>query len=156
MALNKLDEALRRNFAAAVPHVKQLGIRVDELSSHSVRMTLPFREDWLGDPERGVIHTGVVTTLVDSASGLCVLLKLQTLEPIATLDLRMDYLRPALRDLDVICRAECYRVTPHIAFVRASVWQGDEAAPVATSQSVFMRTQRNKSGASRGPMIPSA
>lgn len=153
MALTQLDETLRRKFADAVPHVKQLGICVDEISAQSVRMSLPFREEWLGDPERGVIHTGVVTTLVDSASGLCVLLKLASLEPIATLDLRMDYLRPALRDKTVYCRAECYRVTPHIAFVRANVWQDDEDQPVATSQSVFMRTQRNKP---RGPMIPSA
>ncbi len=73
------------------------------------------------------------------------------LEPIATLDLRMDYLRVGRRDLAVHCRAECHRLTPSIAFARATVWQDDPAQPIAQSQGVFMRTKRPaaaKTGAS--------
>lgn len=144
MALTHLSGALHHRFADAVPHVKELGIVVNTLTPEAVLMQLPYRDDWLGDPSRGVIHTGVITTLVDSACGLALLAKLQSLEAIATLDLRMDYLRPALRDRDLHCRAECYRVTPHIAFARATVWQELESEPVAVSQSVFMRTTRNR------------
>ena len=105
-------------------------------------MTLPFREDWIGDIERGLIHPGIVTTLVDSACGAAVLARIGHLETIATLDLRMDYLRAGVRDIDVHCRAECFRLTPSIAFARASVWQRSRDEPIAISQSVFMRTQR--------------
>ena len=144
-------DALRRNFAEAVPHVKELGIRVTDFGTEGVTMALPYRDDWLGDTERGVIHTGIITTLVDSCCGLALLARLQTLEAIATLDLRMDYLRPALRDKEVHCRAECFRVTPHIAFLRATTWQDDPAEPLSVSIGAFMRTTKNKP---RGNMIP--
>jgi uncharacterized protein (TIGR00369 family) len=115
-------------------------------------MTLPYRNDWLGDTERGVIHTGVITTLIDSCCGMALLARLKSLEAIATLDLRVDYLRPALRDKPVHCRAECYRVTQSVAFLRAAAWQDSESEPVAVSTGAFMRTTRNKPR----PMIPAA
>ncbi|HWU69625.1 MAG TPA: PaaI family thioesterase [Stenotrophobium sp.] len=144
MPENSYHQALGARFSRAVPHVRALGIHIVEVCSTQVTAALPYRDDWLGDPVRGLIHTGVITTLVDSASGLAVLARLERYEPVATLDLRMDYLRPALRDLALNCRAECYRLTAHIAFVRASVWQDDAGAAVATSQSVFMLSSRKK------------
>lgn len=131
-------EALAAGFIRNVPHVRECGMRMTRIDVGLAEVELPFRSEWLGDVERGVMHTGILTTLVDSASGAAVLSALPTYTPIATLDLRMDYLRPAMKDLLTTCRAECYRLTTHIAFVRASVWQQDAAAPVAVSQSAFM------------------
>ena len=134
---------LRSHFAANVPHVAALGMVIEALDDTGARASLPYREDWLGDTVHGLIHTGVISTLVDSISGLCVYARLARFEPIATLDLRMDYLRPALRGGALNCHAECYRLSSHIAFVRARVWQGDESELVATSQSVFMRSSHS-------------
>lgn len=145
-------ESLRRNFAEYVPHVKALGITVTGFAPESVVMTLPYRDEWLGDTERGVIHTGVITTLIDSCCGMALLAKLESLEAIATLDLRVDYLRPALRDKPVLCRAECYRLTQSVAFLRATAWQDNESEPVAVSTGAFMRNSRSKPR----PMIPEA
>lgn len=155
MALSHLNEALRQRFADAIPHAKALGVEVTAVSADATDMRLPYRDDWLGDIERGVIHTGVITTLVDGASGLALLAKLANFESIATLDLRMDYLRPAVAGKALHCRAQCYRTTSHIGFVRASVWQDDPEQPVAVSQSVFMRTGVGRSraaGKSLGPL----
>lgn len=151
MTSTNAQEALRRIFTQAIPHVRELGITVNSITPDATVVRLPYRSDWLGDIERGLIHTGVISTLVDTASGLAVFAKLATFEPIATLDLRMDYLRVALRDKDLHCRAECYRVTSHIAFVRATAWQNDEQTPVAISQSVFMRSSQGKQRAARSP-----
>lgn len=142
-------QALRERFTDFVPHVKDLGLRVSALDELNACLHLPFREDWLGDTERGLIHTGVISSMIDTASGLAVFARLANFEPIATLDLRMDYLRPALRERDLHCKAECYRVSSHIAFVRASAWQMDEAEPVAVSQSVFMRASHSKARSER-------
>lgn len=144
MLVSDYHKTLCARFSAAVPHVRALGMNIIDVCATHVDLALPYRDDWLGDPARGLIHTGVITTLVDSASGLSVLAKLERYEPVATLDLRMNYLRPALRDLDLNCRAECYRITAHIAFVRASVWQADPDISIATSQSVFMLSTRKK------------
>lgn len=133
-------EALRINFAQAIPHARECGMVVDALDASGARASMPFRTEWLGDTERGVYHTGVVTTLVDTVSGVAAMAAAGRFEAIATLDLRMDFLRPAVQGKGLRVHAACYRLTRSIAFVRASAWQDDEAAPVAVSQSTFMRS----------------
>ncbi len=132
-------EALRVNFAQAIPHTRECGMTVDALDETGARARMPFRPDWLGDTERGVYHTGVVTTLVDTVSGVAAMAAAGRFETIATLDLRMDFLRPAVQGKDLHAHATCYRMTRSIAFVRASAWQDDEREPVAVSHSTFMR-----------------
>ena len=130
---------LVKGYPAAVPHSGALGMRITQLESTHAEMRLPFREDFLGDAERGLIHTGVVTSLIDSACGVAVLAHLESPERIATLDLRVDYLRASRRGAELICRAECYRSTALIVFVRAQAWQDDPAQPVAVGLATFMR-----------------
>ncbi|MGQ0586174.1 MAG: PaaI family thioesterase [Gammaproteobacteria bacterium] len=132
-------EALGANFLQAIPHARECGIVVEALDDTGARARMPWRPEWLGDTGRGVYHTGVVTTLVDTVSGLAALAGAGRFEIIATLDLRMDFLRPAAQGKDLRVHASCYRVTRSITFVRASAWQDDEQAPVAVSQSTFMR-----------------
>ena len=140
MAQKGFFEALRANFTRAIPHARECGMAVEALDAGGARASMPWREAWLGDTERGVYHTGVITTLVDTVSGLAAVAAAGRFEAIATLDLRMDFLRPARQGLGLQVQAACYRLTPSIAFVRAAAWQDDEAEPVAVSQSTFMRT----------------
>jgi uncharacterized protein (TIGR00369 family) len=137
-------ETIAAAFLGYIPHMRECGLSLVRGSPEGVELRMPFREEWVGDPIRGVLHTGPITVLVDSACGLAVLAATPVPETIATLDLRMDYLRPAMRDKDLYCRAECFRLTSHIAFVRASVWQDDPGQPVAISQSAFMRSSQGK------------
>ncbi len=132
-------ERLGEGFSQFIAHARELGIKATRVEAEQVVARLPFRAELIGDIERGIIHTGAVSTLIDSACGIAVLARIGKSETIATLDLRVDYLRPSLAGIDLICRAECYRLTGLIAFVRASVWQDDEAQPVATSLAAFMR-----------------
>jgi len=139
MAQKGFYEMLRANFAGAIPHARECGMVVDALDETGARASMPYRPDWLGDTERGVFHTGVITTLVDTISGLAAVAGAGRFETIATLDLRMDFLRPARAGKDLHVHAACYRLTRSIAFVRATAWQDDEREPVAVSQSTFMR-----------------
>jgi uncharacterized protein (TIGR00369 family) len=139
MAQKGFFEALRANFIQSIPHARDCGMVVEALDEGGARASMPYRDSWLGDTERGVYHTGVITTLVDTVSGIAAMAAAGRFETIATLDLRMDFLRPAAQGKDLRVHATCYRLTPSIAFVRASAWQDDEATPVAVSQSTFMR-----------------
>ena len=139
--------ALQQRFAEVTPHVAACGMELTAVDESGVEARLPFREDWLGDTERGLIHPGIVTVLVDSACGAAVLARIADIERVATLDLRMDYLRAGLRNHDIRCRAECYRLTSGIAFVRASAWQQDRESPIAVSQAAFVRAGRRAAAA---------
>lgn len=140
MSSEHFYNTLRRGFAAAVPHVKALGIELTGADAAGAEGRLPYRPEFLGDAEHQLIHTGVVTTLIDSVCGVALIAHIGEPTRIATLDLRVDYLRPSRPDKALVCRAECYRLTGQIAFLRASVWQDDPAQPVASSLAAFMRT----------------
>jgi len=58
----------------------------------------------------------------------------------ATLDLRIDYMKPARPHEDVFAYAECYKMTRQIAFVRGVAYQDSEDNPVANAAATFMFT----------------
>jgi uncharacterized protein (TIGR00369 family) len=136
--MNDLLELINQKFVQRTPHMREIGVRITAVDKARGSMTLPARPEWLGDPARGLLHPGALTVLADSACGLAVGSALSERAPYATLDLRMDYLRPAGPDSDVHCDAHCYRLTRNVAFVRAEVWQADREQPIAAAQATFM------------------
>ena len=136
--MNALLETLNDRFVGRTPHMREIGARITAVAKGRGSMTLPAQPQWVGDPVRGHLHPGVVTVLADSTCGLAVGTALTERAPFATLDLRMDYLRPGVPEQDVCCDAHCYRLTRNVAFVRAEVWQADREQPIATAQASFM------------------
>jgi uncharacterized protein (TIGR00369 family) len=139
-------KTLSARFGRYSPHIVECGMEVLEISAAATVMSLPYRGDWLGDIDSGRLNPGIISVLVDSAAGLALLAHIGHAERIATLDLRMDHLRPAFRGSAVHCRAQCYRLAATIAFVRAEVWQDDPQQPIANASLVFAR------GTSRKPV----
>ena len=127
-----------RVFVNGVPHNVALGIQLIDFEPEFLELRLPYSDKIVGNPETGVIHGGAVTTLMDAGCGGAVMIRLGKPMRIATLDLRIDYLRPGKRDTDLICRAECYRVTKNVAFTRAITHDGDPSDPVASSAGTFI------------------
>ncbi|WP_292036034.1 MULTISPECIES: PaaI family thioesterase [unclassified Brevundimonas] len=124
--------------ASGAAHTHALGFRYEGLEGDRVRLRLPYRDDLVGDPETGVLAGGLVTTLLDHVGGLAVWVGLKTYQPIATLDLRVDYMRAASPGHDLIAEARCYRLTRSIGFVRAWAFEDDPADPVAAAQSAYV------------------
>jgi uncharacterized protein (TIGR00369 family) len=137
-------EQLAVLFCESIPHNRVLGLRVAEAADGVTALVLPYSPELVGNPETGVLAGGAVTSLIDSACGAAVLLKLGRLARVATLDLRIDYLRPALPGKDLVARAHCYKLTRSVAFVRAQAHQGDESDPVASAQGTFILTREGQ------------
>ena len=85
-----------------------------------------------------MLHGGANTALLDAASGAAVFAALTEWVPIATLDLRIDYLRAAEAGREVTARATCYKTTRNVAFTRAVAYHDDPDDPIASSVGTFM------------------
>ena len=119
-------------------HGGRLGIMFREAGDDWVELALPYREDLIGDAASGVLASGPILTMMDMATSAGVWTKLKLFVPHATLDLRVDYLRPATPGKTVIGRGECYRITRAIAFVRGQAHDGDPDDPLAHVAGTFM------------------
>src|SRR5437899_12276341 len=114
------------------------GLRLDRAAPGEAWSSLPYRPVFVGDTETGVLHGGVVTALLDESCGMAVQLALDGTRAIATLDLRIDYQKPATPGLDIKAHSLCNRVTRSIAFVRSTAYQDSLDDPVATATACFM------------------
>lgn len=121
-------------------HNGMLGIGYHAHGSDWTELALPYRPDLVGDPETGVLASGPIITLMDMATSIATWLKSGEFRPQATLDLRIDYLRPAEPGKTVIGRGECYKLTRRIAFVRGEAHDGDPAHPIAHVAGTYMFT----------------
>ena len=129
----------------ASPYAATLGAEVTELERGRALLRLPYGRNFIGDPATGVIAGGVVTALLDQACGYAVWASLESFTSIATLDLRIDYMRPARPGEALQARAECYKLGRSIAFVRGLAFELDPDDPVAAAQGTFVITGRQRS-----------
>ncbi len=137
---------LREAFEASVPHNRALGMKLVEVVEGGMVSELPYKQELVGNPEAGFLHGGAITSLIDATCGMSVAIKMMRPMRIATLDLRIDYLRPAIPGQSVFCRATCYKVTSQIAFVRAMADCGPDT-PVASAAGTFVIFQDSKGSA---------
>ena len=119
-------------------HTGWLGLEYSAHGENWVELKLPWRDDLLGDADRPILASGPIVSLMDMASGMSIWTTMKTFNPVATLDLRVDYQRPAREHCAVIGRAECYRITRSAAFVRGIAYDDDIDDPVAHIAGVFM------------------
>jgi uncharacterized protein (TIGR00369 family) len=142
MALPDPNSFVPDDFAGMVDghHGGYLGLEYRGHGADWAELALPYRENLIGDLSRGVLASGPILALMDSATSFAVRMKVGVARPHATLDLRIDYVRPAAPGRTVIGRGECYRVTRAIAFVRGVAHDGDPADPIANVAGTFMFT----------------
>jgi len=123
---------------AVLPFSAEIGMRVHRAKDSVAILSQPYDSRLIGDPETGVLHGGLMTALLDTACGWAVMSSPANLRATATLDLRIDYMRPATPGEAVFARAECYRLTRSVGFARAVAYHTDPQEPVASAQGAFM------------------
>lgn len=129
---------LGQQFMRIVPHNLALGLELVDVGDARAELRLPYDEKLIGNPETGVLHGGAISAVMDACCGAAVFQALSRPMAIATLDLRIDYLKPATPGRDVIARAHCYKVTRHVGFARGLAFHDDESDPIAFCVATFM------------------
>jgi uncharacterized protein (TIGR00369 family) len=89
------------------PFMRFLGLQLVRAEKGVVEIRLPFREEFLRHDGSDWLHGGVVSALADIAGDYAVITETSTGVP--TIDMRIDYLRPARRG-DLLALARTVRV----------------------------------------------
>lgn len=138
--MTSFDPLAMAKLVAQVGHNSVLGIRVIDVGADWCELALDYRADLIGQPETGLLASGPIITLADMAASIAIWAKRGAFEPIATVDLRVDYLRAATPGHTVTARVQCLRLTRRIAFVRGQAHDGDAADPIALVAATFALT----------------
>lgn len=121
-----------------VPHCRELNMVALYARPGEFAIRIPYEATLVGDPARGVVFGGVITTLLDHAGGVAVMCALEEARGVATIDLRIDYMRPATPGLDLHGFARCYRLTRNVAFVSGAAYHEGPDDPFARFVSTYM------------------
>lgn len=125
-------------FFSQLPHVNFLGITFEGVEDNQVMLRMPYSEHIVGNPETGIIHGGSITTLLDTCCGFAMSWARGKIEPNPTLDLRIDHMTAASAKKDIIAKAEAYRVTPSIVFIRGVALEEGSDTILAHAVATFM------------------
>ncbi|OXE35645.1 MAG: thioesterase [Phenylobacterium zucineum] len=132
------DSPIASRMANATPQALALGFETLSMTAGRASMKVPWREDLVETTDSRALASGVMTTLMDHCCGMAVAAIEEDRFPTATLDLRIDFLRPAAPGAGVMVEAHCYKSTDSLAFVRATAWDDRPQDPIATVQAAFV------------------
>jgi uncharacterized protein (TIGR00369 family) len=100
---------IKEMFSEKIPFHKVLGLKVESISHERVKVLFQMRDELMGHYKRGMVHGGVISSVIDVTGGLSAFMGLQeklqdeTVEAklerfgrVSTIDLRVDFLRPGI------------------------------------------------------------
>jgi uncharacterized protein (TIGR00369 family) len=144
---NQYINMAKHFFGASHPLFSAFGINLDDVGKGVSTMSIPFNED-LCD-RSGSIHRGVIVTLLDTNCGLAIFSRLGDMRPIATIDLRVDFIKQPEPGDAIYSEVECYAVQDAIAYVRGRALSRSGNELLATAAGSF-------AVGTRGPSFDSA
>ncbi len=108
--LEQVLDNLALSFTETIPFHQLIGLRVNHLDANNIEMELPMSDKLIGNYTMGILHGGVTASVLDVTGGLLGMAHdmgrmvneegtvneehLMRLAKFATIDMRVDYLRP--------------------------------------------------------------
>ncbi len=134
----KLTAAQLRRIQKAigtVPFAGLLGIELDDAGQGTATLGLKIRPEL--KQNQGVVHGGVVASLIDTATAFAIISLLEPGEKVTTVDLTISYLRP-ITEGRITANARVLRAGRRLLVVSAEVFGADEKL-VATALSTYIK-----------------
>jgi uncharacterized protein (TIGR00369 family) len=146
----KLAQQLRAIFEEHVPFNKLLGFKLASLDPRNPRVRFDMRPELIGNPQRQILHGGVISAVLDLMAGVVVHVALfekdsehlmskdgQPVFPnIGTIDLRVDFLRPG-RGAWFEASGEVVRMGKRIAVAHMRL-ENDAGELIATGSAAYV------------------
>jgi len=105
--INALLQILRKLHEQKIPFNRFIGLRLEHADLETVRARFDTRDEFIGNPAHGILHGGVISSVLDATGGITASLGIlkralrdsvtdieDRLTRVGTIDLRVDYLRP--------------------------------------------------------------
>jgi uncharacterized protein (TIGR00369 family) len=115
------------------PFARFLAIEA-QVDDRGVLATLPIRDELIGNVMLPAMHGGCVAAFLEMTCQLQVAHEIGLIAPARTIDISVEYLRPARRET-TFARARIRRLGRRVATVHAEAWQQDADKPVCLLQS---------------------
>lgn len=124
-----LEELFRQVIEERIPFNHHLGLKLRRLDKEEqvVELSLTLRPEHIGNAVRQMPHGGLLAALVDASSGAAAALTLDDLlqaPTVATVDMRVDFLRPA-RGRELRAVGTVMRSGRSVVVVRTDVFDED-------------------------------
>ena len=130
----QLDASVLDGLIRHPPFHQWMGVTATVVEEGRVVLRIPPNEDFVGNPFVPAVHGGIVAALIDLAGGAALFAKLQF--PTPTIDMRVDYLRPAFAGKPLNAEARVKSLGRTVAFVDIDVTD-DDGRLVATGRCAY-------------------
>ena len=141
MSEANFDQALlarAREAFASVSYARFLGLELGELKPGEATIQLEIRDEL--KQNQGVLHGGVIASLIDTAAAFAVITQLERDQRATTTDLTVHYLRPVMSGR-LTARARMVRAGRRL-FVLSVEVENEQGVLVATAVSGYIKLSR--------------
>ncbi len=145
----RIDQALTELFEQRITFNQTLGLKIECVRAGEVRARLAMRPELVGHHAYGRLHGGVTSAVLDAMGGLALMAAiaehhaeetcpqvLQRFMKMATIDLRVDYLRPGLGAY-FVATAEVTRLGGRLGSTQMRL-HSDAGSLVATAAAAYV------------------
>jgi uncharacterized protein (TIGR00369 family) len=132
-----------------VPFNRMLGLVLDHLDTESVIMNFQMKKDLVGNFLHGILHGGVISSVLDMAGGMATMANavqhfpnyspedlVKVIGRTSTIDLQISYLRPGKGET-FIAKAWVVKGGKKIVFARMELYNQDETL-IATGNGTYL------------------
>lgn len=124
-------------FITSIPWHQILGLEVLELSTGRAKLRIPNTPHLVGNKSWGVIHGGVIAALADSCGNAALWTHFGPDDRTATIDLRVDFFRPAPSNFALIAESEVKLLGNRIGNIHVTITsESDRSITIAEGRTV--------------------